>query len=522
HLQAGDILFADPSVFSIFSYHFLYGDPVNALTKPQTIVLTKTLAKKIFGDISVAVGKSINFGNEPSLVTGIIEDVPLNSHFSFSALRAMPAGLSDNWNNGYLYTYILLKNKGDIKKLEAKMPAFVDKYIKPAMGKVSYQAELQPITSIHLNSNLDYEMGANGRMSYIYIFSLVAALILIIASINYMNLSTARSSLRIKEIGIRKVSGSGRGQLVLMFLAESVLITMIASVFATGILNLAMPLFQHFVGKEIDMWRFGAWQTILLLTGFSLFAGCLSGVYPALFLSGFKLIPSLKGQTGNHTGNMVFRQSLVVFQFVITIAMIAGSFIIYQQLQYVSKKDLGFNKEQVVTFHINGDMRKNLPAVREQLLKNPLIENVATAGNPIGNNNIGGNDYKVELNGSMDIKSRMANQFTIDEDFIPALQIKMANGRNFSTSMPTDKDKSLIVNETLVKDAGWDEPIGKKIQFGRDTAGNPTVYEVVGVVKDFNIYSLQHKIEPLILHLPQQTYEKDNLYVRISKKNVSA
>ena len=501
HLQAGDILFCDPSVFSIFSYHFLYGDPVNALAKPQTIVLTKTLAKKIFGDVSVAVGKTINFGNEPSLVTGVIEDVPVNSHFTFSALRAMPADIGNNWNNGYLYTYILLKNKGDIKKLEAKMPAFVDKYIKPAMGtKVSYQAELQPVTSIHLHSNLDYEMGANGKMSYIYIFSLVAALILIIASINYMNLSTARSSLRIKEIGIRKVSGSGRGQLVLMFLAESVLITMIASVLATGILNLAMPLFQHFVGKEIDMWRFGIWQTLLWLTGFSIFAGCLSGIYPALFLSGFKLIPSLKGQTGSHTGNMVFRQSLVVFQFVITIAMIAGSFIIYQQLQYVGQKDLGFNKDQVITFHISGDMRKNLPSVRQQLLQNPLIENVATAGNPIGNNNIGGNDYKVELNGSMDTKARMANQFTIDEDFIPALQIKLANGRNFSQSMPTDKDKAIIVNETLVKEAGWDEPIGKKVQFGRDTAGNPTVYEVAGVVKDFNIYSLQHKIEPLILH----------------------
>ncbi len=236
-------------------------------------MLTKTLAKKIFNDISVAVGKTISFGNEPNMVTGVIEDVPVNSHFTFSALRAMPANLGDNWNNGYLYTYILLKNKDDIKKLEAKMPAFVDKYIKPAMGtKVSYQAELQPVTSIHLNSNLDYEIGANGRMSYIYIFSLVAALILIIASINYMNLSTARSSLRIKEIGIRKVSGSGRGQLIIMFLAESVLITLIASVLATGILNLSMPLFQHFIGKEIDMWRFGVWQTLLMLTGFSVFA----------------------------------------------------------------------------------------------------------------------------------------------------------------------------------------------------------------------------------------------------------
>ncbi|MCW3118442.1 MAG: transporter permease, partial [Chitinophagaceae bacterium] len=348
------------------------------------------------------------------------------------------------------------------------------------------------------------------------------ALILIIASINYINLSTARSSLRIKEIGVLKVTGSGRGQLVLMFLTESVLITLIASVIAIGILNLAMPLFQHFIGKEIDMWRFGGWQTLLLLTGFSIFAGGLSGLYPALLLSGFKLIPALKGQAGSQIGNLVFRQSLVVFQFVITIAMIACSFIIYQQLLYVRQKNLGFNKDQVITFHLGGAVRKNIPAIKEQLLQNPLIESVATAGNPIGNNNIGGRDYKIELNGSMDAKARIANQFMIDEDFIPALQIKMVEGRNFLPSMPTDKDKAVIINETLAKDAGWKEPVGKKIQCGTDTAGKPVLYEVAGVVKDFNIYSLQHKIQPLILQLPQYTNDKDNMYVRISKKNVGA
>ncbi|MEO6316108.1 MAG: ABC transporter permease [Chitinophagaceae bacterium] len=524
-LQVGDIFFADSSVFKIFSYHFLYGDANTALSRPASIVLTQTLAKKLFGDASIALNKTISLGdNFSNLVTGVIEDVPANSHFSFSALRSMPGEgeVGKSWDNSSLYTYILLKDKAAVEHMNAAMPAFFNKYLKASVGEAEYRMELQPLQSIHLHSNLGYEMGTNGNFSYIAIFSLVAILILIIASINYMNLSTARSSLRVKEIGIRKVSGSGRGQLVLMFLAESVLITLIACFIAIGILNLLLPWFQHFVGKELAVWHFGTWQTILFLVSFSVLAGCLSGIYPALFLSGFKLIPSLKGQTGNHTGNLLFRQSLVVFQFVITIAMIAGSVVIWRQLDFAMKKDLGFNKEQVLTFHINQAMRNQLPAIKQQLLQNPLIEMVASASNPIGNNNIGGSNYEIESTGAAAKKSNKANIFQVDEDFIPAMQIKLISGRNFSPTLLTDKDRVVIVNETLVRDAGWKEAIGKRILLGKDSLNNPISYVIAGVVKDFNIYSLQHKIEPLILQLPPQAKDKDNVYVRISKKNIAA
>ncbi|MEO5681389.1 MAG: ABC transporter permease [Chitinophagaceae bacterium] len=522
-LQVGDIFYTDSSIFKVFSYHFLYGDPHTALNKPQSIVLTKTLAQKLFGDASTALNKTVSLGNNfGNQVTGVIDDVPVNAHFAFSALRSMPAETGSNWENSYLYTYILLKENADIKKLEAKLPAFFTKYLKASVGNAHYKMEMQPLRSIHLHSNLGYEMGPNGNIRYITIFSLVAALILIIASINYMNLSTARSSMRLKEIGIRKVSGSGRGQLVLMFLAESVLITFVAAALAIAILNFSLPWFQHFVGKQLSIWQFGGWQTLVLLAVFSLLAGCLSGIYPALFLSGFKLIPSLKGQTGNHTGNLLFRKSLVVFQFVITIAMIAGSFIIWRQLSYVAKKDMGFNKDQVITFHLSRDMRKQIPSIKQQLLQNPLIESVATASNPIGNNNIGGRDYSMETDGTNIKKSNKANAFLVDEDFIPALEIKINAGRNFSTDMLTDKDNAVLVNETLAKDAGWKNAIGKKIHLGKDSLGNPKTYEVAGVVKDFNIYSLQHKIEPLILQLPPEVSDKDNMYVRLSKKNVKA
>jgi len=520
-LQVGDMLFADSSFFNIFSCHFIYGDAATALHQPATIVLTQTLAKKIFGDAAAAPGKSIDMGNNYSeLVTGVIEDVPLNSHFTFSALRAMPSDIGNLWDNSSCYTYILLKEKAAIKKLDAKQDFFFNKYIKASVGDAKYNIEFQPLTSIHLHSNLSFEIGQNGNIVYVTIFSLVAALILIIASINYMNLSTARSSLRVKEIGVRKVSGSGRTQLVLMFLSESVVITFIASALAILLLNLLLPAFQHFIGRELTLLHFGTGPTIFFLAAFSLLAGCLSGLYPALFLSGFKLIPALKGQTGNHKGNFVFRQSLVVFQFVVTIAMTAGSFIIWQQLQYVNKKDLGFNKEQVIVFHLSRGMRQQIPAIKQQLLQNPLIESVATASNPIGNNNIGGRDYYVAADGNNLKKGNKANTFQIDEDYIPALQIKMAAGRNFSTTMLTDKDKAVIVNETLAKDAGWKDPIGKQIQFGEDQQKNPLMYEVVGVVKDFNIYSLQHKIEPMVLQLPAETNDKDNMYVRLSRANI--
>ncbi len=523
HLQTDDILFTDPSVFTVFTYHFLYGDSKSALTKPQSIVITKTLAQKLFGNPALALNQTIYFDNNyPNLITGVIDDVPANSHFTFSALRSFPENFTEDWGNIHLYTYILLAKGANIAKLESKLPAFYDKYLKVKLWKMNYRMELQPLTSIHLHSNLTAEMSANGSMTLIYTFTVIAILTLLIASINYMNLSTARASIRIKEIGVRKVTGSSKIQLMVMFLSESVLITLIAAVAAVLLIGFSLPLFKQLSGKNLNIWEFGFWKTMLLLSVFSLFTGLLSGIYPALFLSGFKTIPALKGQAGSQKGNLIFRKVMVSFQFVITICMIVASIIIYQQLHYVLKKDLGFNKGQVLTFHIsNKDVRNQIATLKQQLLQNPLIQSVAAAGNPIGNNNIGQTDYNIELNGKIDPRARLAQSFMIDEDFIPTLQVKLAEGRNFSPEMKTDKDGAIIVNETLVKEVGLKNPIGKKMTgFGSDRNGKPLVFEIIGVAKDFHIYSLQHKIEPLILQLPPVPKEKDNLYVRIQKSNV--
>ncbi|MFT4022926.1 MAG: ABC transporter permease [Flavihumibacter sp.] len=528
HIKANDVFFADSSFFQVFDFPFIYGN-VHALDQLHSIVVTQSLATKIFGDPSAAIGKTLLFNNnDNNIVTGVIKDVPVNSHFSFSAIRRMPPNQEQAWGNAYLYTYVLLKKGSAIASVNAKLPAFYEKNIKAALEKVAgqanYRLELQPLTAIHLHSNLEYEIVPNGNIRYVIGFSLIAALILLIASINYMNLSTARSSLRVKEIGVRKVNGSARWQLMTMFLAESIVVTFLAAVVSMFLIRLSMPWFLSFIGKEAFAWEPDTWQTIGFTAAFTLTAGMLSGLYPAFFLSGFKLIPALKGQTGGHQGNLRFRQSLVVFQFVVTITMMAACFIIYQQLRYLGNKDLGFNKDQVLTYHLNNlNARNDVQQIKDALLRSPLIESAAVAGNPIGNNNIGKRDFRPETaNGDISDKDQAANVLSVDEDFINTLQIKMKEGRNFSKDMPTDKSSKVLINETLAAKNGWVSSVGKKIQIGVDPDGKPLVYEVAGVMKDFNIYSLQYKVEPMIAMMATESGDKDNIYVRLNAHNVSA
>ncbi|MBL4676655.1 MAG: ABC transporter permease [Mucilaginibacter sp.] len=527
-LEEGSMLLTDNSIFNIFTYQFLQGDAANALVKPNSIVLTESLAKNIFGDdISSAVGKTLQLGDSPTQVTGVIADVPVNSHFSFKALRSFPAdyftGYNNNWGNSNMYTYLLLKNAADSKQIEASGEAFFNKHIKNDLGAMKFTLELQPLKDIHLRSNLSYELGTNGNITYVYVFSITAILILVIAIINYVNLTTARSSVRIKEIGVRKVIGSDRGQLVTMFFAECVLLTVIATIIAAALIQIILPYFNQLSGKSLTLFQFGKYQTISLFIGFSVITGVLSGIYPALFLSGFKTIPAMKGQMGNQLATIIFRKSLVVFQFVVTIVLIVGSCVIYQQLNYFQSKDLGFNKAQTLTFHINNrDVRGRVDALKQALLQNPHIEAVGVAGNPIGNNNIGGGDFNLGPDGKPTAESKIVQNLQIDEDFVPTLEIRMAAGRNFSKAVTSDVNESILVNETLVKELGWKNAVGRVVRTGVDEKGNVLSRTVVGVVKDFNTYSLQHKISPMVMELPAEAKDKDNLYIRIGKGDVKA
>jgi putative ABC transport system permease protein len=523
NINAGDIIFADKSFFKLFTCQFLVGDAAHALAKPNSIVISETLAKKLFDSPERAINQTVYFENgEGNSVTGVIREVPANSHLRFSGVRSLPSFYTDGWQNFRIYTYLLLKAKTNYKELEKKLPKFAMGTIQKEMGVKDYRLELQPLPDIHLHSHLDFEVSANGNLKRIYIFISIAILILIIAIINYMNLTTARSTARVREIGIRKTVGSSKWHLAAMFISESVLVTLIAGLVAITLVQLLLPFFNQLTGKHLLIWRFGVNHSVLALITFTIGIGILSGIYPSLFLSRLKTIPALKGNVGNLYSDIVFRKSLVVFQFIITVIMITGSLVIYKQLQYAMHKDLGFNKDQVLTFHIdNMSVRKYIPAIKSQLMQNPVIEAVSAAGNPIGNNNLGGHGYFFEnSDGTFSSNSKMAEELMVDADYVETMEIKVQQGRDFSNEMPTDKYGAALINETLMNELGWKDPVGKRIQFNIDDKGSMDQRTVVGVVKDFHTYSLQHKVGPLVMVMPPEKANEDNLYVRIAKGKI--
>ncbi len=514
------IFFTDPSFFNVFTYHFIAGD-FNALKQPNSIVLTKTTAAKLFNDPVAALNQTIYLDKSPSLVTGVIEDVPQNSHFTFNALRSLPQDYGGDWNNMSIYTYLLLKKNADISRLRAKMPAFITRYLTTNSQDIHLTMELQSLKSIHLHSHLSYELGENHDIKYIYVLSIVGFLILIIAFINYINITTARASVRLREVAVRKIIGSSKINLVSLFLAESITTILSAAVISVALMTLVMPMVNSLAGKQLSVWQLGILPTIAWLLSFSLIAGLVGGLYPALFLSRFKTIPALKNQLGDVKGQVIFRKSLVLFQFAVTVVMITASLVIYMQLHYVFNTYLGFNKNKMITFHIDSRaVRKEVPALREALLQSPQVKAAASAGNPIGNNDIGMMDYNVEKNSALDEHSNLAYGLIIDPDFIPAMQIHLEEGRNFSKEIASDSN-DVIVNEALLKRHGWTTGMGKRISRGKDSTGKISFANIIGVVKDYHIYSLQHKIEPVIMMLPKVASDRDNMYVRLGDGDIA-
>ncbi|MRG45108.1 FtsX-like permease family protein [Chitinophaga sp. SYP-B3965] len=520
-VQPGEALLADSNIFQVFTFPFIAGDPAKALTAPNSIVLTKSLAAKLFTDPAAALGKSVTWNGDKDvdLVTGVMEDVPHNSHIQFTALRTLPKDFTSKWDNFSIYTYLLLQPGTDAQKISSKSQAFYDQYMKADMGDgVNFRMSLQPLQDIHLNSHLNYDTGANGNKRSVYIFSMVAILILLIACINYMNISTARSSVRVKEIGVRKTLGSVQSQVAGMFLIESVILTLMAAVLAAIVTSAALPVFNNIAGKSLSLWQYGVGYTLLSLTLFSLAAGLLAGSYPAFFMSGFKTINALKGKLNNKVGNAAFRKVLVSFQFVVAIILIAVSIVTWLQMEYVNKKDLGFAKDQILTFHLNDmALRERIPAIKAELKKSPYIENISAASNPIGNNNIGSNGFKAEKDGKFEKGSLITQTFYADADFMPAMGIQLVAGRNFDVNTPGEKYTTILVNETMVKEMGLKDPIGKRVQYEADTIRER---RIIGVVKDFHIYSLQHKIAPMAIMLPIFSSWEDNLYVRLNKDHI--
>ncbi len=496
------IYYADSTVFNVFTCKFIEGNAANALNKPNSIVISKTLADKYFGRNKPAVGKTMKTVYDLYKVTGVIEDIPRNSHLRFDMLISMttilkgPNNGGDNWGNFGNFTYVVLKPGTSALAFEKKLLPMYDKYMAPIFAKynVSMKYGVQPITEIHLHSKLEGEPEELGSMSYIWIFASVAFFMLLIACINYMNLTTARSARRAKEIGIRKVAGSTRRQLVSQFLSESLVTAFVAVLLSAGLVILLMPMFNSLSGKSFSLSTLLQPFNIILLVSILLFTGLVGGCYPALYLSGFQPVSILKGALSKASGNVNLRRTLVVLQFSISMIMLICTWVVYSQLSYLRKIDVGFNKNQVMTVTVNTgeDERSKIFAMDNEFRNLPGVKVVGTGNSYPGSSNINLNLFTVQTNtGHVD---KGIECYGIDENYFGALGIPVVKGRNFSS--PADTLHSIMVNEAMVKHFGWDNAIGKRVTFPGDTSNR--YLEVVGVVKDFNQKSLYNVIAPLL------------------------
>ncbi|WP_420151149.1 ABC transporter permease [Spirosoma sp.] len=510
------LAYVDSNFFQVFTLPLIRGDAKTALNQPGTAVITQEMARKFFGNEN-PIGKSllIKSWNTPFRITGLIDKVPTNSHFHFDMFMSM-ADVSDakspSWMTSSYYTYLVLPDGYDPKQLEAKLPQMVNKYMGPqiqqAFGMSMSQFRqkgndlsfrLQPLTDIHLHSNITAELAPNGDVQYVYIFGAIALFMLLIACINFMNLSTAGASKRAKEVGIRKVMGSLRQSLTYQFLIESLLLTMLALVLAVGIVYLALPLFNELAGKTLALnfgdrvWLFPG----LLLLG--VLVGILAGSYPAFFLSSFKPIAVLKSTkfTGDRK-SISLRSGLVVVQFSISIILMIGTTVVYRQLSYIQNKKLGYSKEQVLVLSDTWQLNQKEEVFRNQILQDPRVVSVSTSGYlPAGPSY--SNNFMVypETNASQLVKTL---RYDVDYEYIPTLGMQLSAGRNFSREYGTDSS-GVILNETAVKTFGWNNTaLGRTITHSEND-GKRKTYRVVGVVKDFHFRSLHESISPLVMTL---------------------
>lgn len=529
-----NVYFADENLFDVFSIKAVKGNPKTALAAPFSVMLTEETAKKYFGDED-PMNKVLRYNNQLDLkVAGVYKAFPANAHMhpgmlvSFNTLKDSAIygeqNLRTNWGNNSFFTYLLLPPHYDPDKMIARFPAFVDKrmsgqeYIGKQPSRLT-KLGLQKLTDIHLYSHTDYEAEPNGDISRVYIFAAIALFILLIACINYMNLSTARSALRAREIGIRKVIGARKRELIIQFLSESVLLTWVAIIFALAFCYFTMPWINELSGQQLSFDILLKWQVLVPLFIAPFVIGTISGIYPALFMSSFQPVKTLKGLFKVAGSNISFRKVLVVTQFSISIILIITTAIVFQQLSYMQNKSLGFDKDHIVVIPYNSALNPNYDAFRNELLSGSGFKDAGRSSRiPTGRllDNMGAS----VLSGDslQDVKTDI-KFLSVDYDFIPTYGIKMAAGRNISREYGTDT-LSFILNEAAVKAIGWKSPadaVGKDFKYG-NTRGH-----IVGVVKDFHFESMHQAIAPMIFEMfPPSFSYYNNLSVKFSGNNIPA
>jgi len=497
------IFFVDPEFFKIFSFPLISGDPETAVKELFSMLITQKIAKKYFGDED-PVGKIINVNQEYDYkITGILENCPENSHFTFDILASFNSLYTtdgkdniETWNreNDLWNTYLQLPENYNPDYLESKFPAMVKKY----RGE-DYEDEfyLQPLTSIHLHSNINFEIEANGNILYMYLFSAIAFFIMMIACLNYMNLATARAASRFKEIGIRKVVGAGRRHIIRQFLSESMIFTITALFISIIFVKLLLPSFSSFIDKNLEFNFYSDHLLLLYLICVALIVGLISGSYPAFFMSALKPVNVIKGSmTTGSVGkrSSAFRYSLVVIQFVISIVMIVCTLTVYNQLDFIKNSKLGFTKDHIIMGNIfDSNLRDNLEVFKTELSRYPQILDVYVNGDlPV---TISASNYARWEGLAEGEEGPLTYGAEVNYNFLDFFKIELIEGRNFSKKFTSDTSQAFILNETAVKITGWDEPIGKKYSlWGKDGL-------VIGVIKDFHNTSLHLKVEPMALWL---------------------
>jgi len=507
----GKVRGVDNSFFEIFTFPFIKGDPKNCLSAPRSIVLTEKMAAKLFHEED-PLGKTVGFewwvGWFDLKVTGVIQDVPSNSHIHFDYLLPFEfvtwSGMTiEDWGVNAYRTYVLLPKNADSSTVQEKIAGTVKRHFPES----PYTLYLEPVTRIHL-----YNFTGGGLITYVYIFSIIGVFILCIACINFMNLSTARSMERAREVGMRKVVGSTRTQLVKQFLGESILLSFISFILAVILVQAFLPSVNNIVGKQLTLSYSGS--PLFIFLGIAFLTGIISGSYPAVFLSSFRPVTVLKGFVRSSSQNIRLRKLLVIGQFVVSIALITGTIIIYQQLVYMRNTDMGINKSHVINMELRGNLRKQYSTIKSELLRNPDITAVcATNGSfskRFGTDEIG-------WEGKPEDKRIFMSIHSVDFDYQKIFDIKMAMGRYFSRDYPTDRSDGIIVNETAAKIMGMESPIGQRIScsipFSSQKSGT-----ILGVVKDFHFRSLHEKIDPLVLVIAPGWFT--DVYVRIRPENV--
>ncbi|MCJ7582597.1 MAG: ABC transporter permease [Candidatus Aminicenantes bacterium] len=495
------VIYADQSVFNVFSFDLLEGNPQTALEAPFTMVVTETTARKYFGNES-PVGKIMNWDNKfEYMITGVVKDPPPNSHFNFQVLASFSTLIKydvrlGGWNASYT-TYILLRENTDLKAFEQKMSDFNEKYLASTLETqgIKLETSLQPLKKIHLFSRLESEIGVNSDIKVIYIFSAVSLLILLIACINFMNLATARSERRAKEVGLRKVLGASRQKIAFQFLGESFLFAFLSLIFALILATLFLPHFRVLSGRDISLGFLQMRYFYAGLAGIVLIVGFVAGSYPAFFLSAYKPVVVLRGALQGSSRRSMFRSALVVFQFAISTVLIISTITIFNQQKFMRNKDLGFNKQNLlaVVLH-NEDVRIGLESFKEEMLKMREVVSAGVSSMVPGEMYLFNNGTNPE-GFSRDQTFQMDN-FLVDYSFLDTFEIDVVLGRGFSKEITSDKEEAILINETAARQLEWDNPLGKTIDINWIDETRPEKKTVVGVFQDIHQRSLYSRVAP--------------------------